>query len=81
MEVSSPGPDRPLRKLEHFKNALGCMAKIRTSEAVEGRGAFTGTIESANEDYVIVVLDEGKKGNEPRVKIPFDKISSANLKG
>ena len=30
VEVSSPGPDRPLRKPEHFDSALGHRVAVRT---------------------------------------------------
>lgn len=79
LEVSSPGPDRPLRKPEHFKAAVGKKAKIKTSEPIENRKNFTGTIKSAGEDKVEIALDEGKPGAEPRVKIPLEFIASANL--
>lgn len=80
LEVSSPGPDRPLRKLAHFAAAEGQMAKIKTSEVIDGRAAFTGTIVSAAKEIVEIALDEGKPGQEPHIKIPFELISSANLK-
>lgn len=79
LEVSSPGPDRPLRKIEHFKKAIDRKAKIKTSEKVENRKAFTGTIISAGDNDIEILLDEGKKGEEPRIIIPFSKIISANL--
>ena len=80
LEVSSPGPDRPLRKFEHFQNAVGKIAKIKTSTAIEGRAAFTGTILSAEDNKIGLALDEGKKDKEPQVDIPFEEITSANLK-
>ena len=80
LEVSSPGPDRPLRKPEHFIAAVGKMAKIKCSEAVEGRKAFSGTIVAADESSVEIALDEGKKGEEPKFKIDIETITSANIK-
>lgn len=79
LEVSSPGPERPLRKIEHFKEAVGKKAKIKCSEPIDDRKNFTGTINSADEKIIEIALDEGKKGEEPHVKIPFGAISSANL--
>ena len=79
LEVSSPGPERPLRKLEHFKAGIEKKAKIKCNEAVDNRKNFTGTIKSADEKVIEIVLDEGKKGEEPQVKIPFETICSANL--
>ena len=78
LEVSSPGPDRPLRKPEHFKAAVGKKAKIKTSEPIENRKNFTGTIVSADQN-VEIALDEGKPGAEPKVQIAFEFIASANI--
>lgn len=80
LEVSSPGPNRPLRKLEHFKAVTNKRAKIQTSKPIEGRAAFTGTIKDVNKDKkIIFALEEGKRGSEPIFEIPFESISNANL--
>ena len=80
LEVSSPGPERPLRKAEHFKAAIGKEAKVSCFEAVDGRKSFTGTINSAYDKTIEIALNEGKKGEEPRFQIPINNIKSANLK-
>lgn len=79
LEVSSPGPERPLRKLCHFIDAKDKKAKIVTSSPVDGRSSFTGRVKDANEDFVKIALDEGKPGCEPCFEIPFDLIKNANL--
>ena len=79
LEVSSPGPDRPLRKLEHFKAAIGQKAKIKTSEPVGDRKNFTGTIKKVSDEAIEIMLDEGKPGAEPRVQIAVKLIASANV--
>ena len=78
LEVSSPGPERPLRKLEHFQAAVGKKAKIKCSEPIDNRKNFTGTIVSASKD-IEIALDEGKPGAEPKVQIAFELIASANI--
>ncbi len=72
LEVSSPGPTRPLSKPEHFTRFEGRRAKIRTSEPIAGQRSFTGTITGVAAGGVI--LDQG----EP-VTIPFDKVDRAHL--
>src|SRR5262245_34161679 len=37
LEVSSPGIDRPLRRLDDFRRFAGQRVKTRTNDAVEGR--------------------------------------------
>ncbi len=49
LEVSSPGPHRPLTKPEHYSRFEGRRAKVRTVEQIEGRRNFTGTILEAGE--------------------------------
>lgn len=57
------------------------MAKIKTKEPIDKRAAFTGVINSVEDEVVEIILDEGKKGKQPKIKIAFENISSANLKG
>ena len=75
-EVSSPGIERPLTKPEHFRRFVGREAKVRISEAVEGRRNFTGVIERAGEkDFVLKLLEGGAE-----VELPFGSVSRAHLK-
>ena len=36
IEVSSPGPERPLTKPEHFQRFLGSTVRVKTSEEIAG---------------------------------------------
>src|SRR4029078_1552398 len=47
LEVSSPGPERPLSKPDHFRRFLGRRARVRTRAAVEGRRNLTRALVSA----------------------------------
>lgn len=75
LEVSSPGIDRPLRTPEHFQRFIGEEARIRTTEPLEGRSNFTGTILAA--DGTAVTIDDGTA----QFALPFDRIRRANLIG
>jgi ribosome maturation factor RimP len=48
-EVWSPGPEPPLRTLEHFRRAVGRRVTVRTDAAHGGR-SITGTLVSAGEE-------------------------------
>ena len=37
LEVSSPGPERPLTKPEHFRRFLGRTVRVRTNEEIQGK--------------------------------------------
>ncbi len=57
LEVSSPGLDRKLTKVEHFQRFTGEVVKVRTRFPVEGRRRFRGKLMSANEDGIVVEVD------------------------
>ena len=73
LEVSSPGPERPLTKPDHFRRFLGRRARVRTREPREGHKSFTGELVGATDDEVTVAADGGV------VSIPYTEISRSNL--
>ena len=73
LEVSSPGLDRPLFTLEHFRRFIGCKVKVRLSQPKEGRRHFTGLLQTVEDRNVIVVADETE------YNLPYDKIDKAHL--
>ena len=75
LEVSSPGPKRPLKKKEDFQRFAGHRIRIETSEPIEGKRKFTGVLEKINDDSVELVVD-----NE-RITIPDLSIQKARLSG
>ena len=75
LEVSSPGPQRPLSKPDHFRRYVGRRAKVRTRGAHEGRKSFTGELLNATDDAVTVAADTGV------VSIAYADIHRSNLVG
>jgi len=73
LEVSSPGPARPLVKPDHFRRFVGRRVKVRTRSDHEGRKSFTGELVGATEDQVTVAADDGV------VSIPYSDINRSNL--
>ena len=73
LEVSSPGPKRPLTKPQHFRRYLGRRARVRTRDAVDGHRSFTGELVGASEDEVTIAVDSGV------VAIPYAEIHRSNL--
>jgi ribosome maturation factor RimP len=73
LEVSSPGPERPLTKPEHFRNYIGRRARVRTREDHGGRRSFTGELVGASDAEVTVAADTGV------VSIPYSEINRSNL--
>ena len=75
LEVSSPGIDRPLRTEEHFARFAGEQVALQTTEPINGRGKWTGTLCGMEGDDVIIEV-EGE-----RTAIPFASVKKANIKG
>jgi ribosome maturation factor RimP len=73
IEVSSPGPRRPLTKPDHFRRYIGRRARVRLREPREGHKSFTGELVGASDDEVTVAAEEGV------VSIPYSEIDRSNL--
>jgi ribosome maturation factor RimP len=76
LEVSSPGPERPLTRPEHFRRFVGRRARVRTRDHLaDGRRTLTGEVLDAGDDAVTVAADTGV------VAIPYADIHRSNLLG
>jgi ribosome maturation factor RimP len=75
LEVSSPGPQRPLTKPDHFRRFVGSRARVRTRGDHDGRMSFTGELLGATDDAVTVAADTGV------VSIAYADIHRSNLLG
>ena len=75
LEVSSPGPERPLSKPDHFRRFVGRRARVRTRGSQNGHKSFTGELLGATDDAVTVAADTGV------VSIAYADIHRSNLLG
>jgi ribosome maturation factor RimP len=73
LEVSSPGPERPLSKPDHFRRFLGRRARVRLREPRDGHKSFTGELVGASDEDVTVAADTGV------MTIPYSEINRSNL--
>lgn len=75
LEVSSPGLDRPLCKLSHFKNALEKKIKVRTNSY-----NLVGKLLKISNDAIILEDGSQKLDSLQREKsISFNDINSAQI--
>jgi ribosome maturation factor RimP len=74
LEVSSPGIDRPLTKIEDYERFEGELAKINLRMMRDGRRRFNGRLNGFDEDGKIVL--ETSFG---RFVFAFDEIDSARI--
>jgi ribosome maturation factor RimP len=79
LEVSSPGIDRPLVRVEDFAAAVGHLAKVETAVMLGGRKRFRGAITEADANGLTLTRDDVKNDEEPVVAIPFESIAEARL--
>ena len=75
LEVSSPGPQRPLSKPDHFRRFVGRRARVRTRGPLDGHTSFTGELVGVTDDAVTVAADTGV------VSIAYADIHRSNLVG
>lgn len=73
LEVSSPGLDRPLRHEADYRRFTGRLAKIVTTEAINGQSAFAGRITDVKGGEV--VLAEGRRTHH----VPLNRIKRGHL--
>ena len=76
LEVSSPGPERPLSKPDHFRRYVGRRARVRTRRRLpDGHASITGELMDATDELVTVAADSGV------VSIAYADIQRSNLVG
>ena len=73
LEVSSPGPERPLTKPQHFRRFVGRRARVRTREDHNGRHTFTNELVGASDSEITITADTSV------VSIPYSDINRSNL--
>lgn len=73
LEVSSPGADRQLFKLEQYQAYAGSNIKLRLRVAFEGRRKFSGLLKGVEDDEVVLEVD-----NEEYL-LPYELIDKANV--
>jgi ribosome maturation factor RimP len=73
LEVSSPGPERPLTKPDHYRRFIGRRARLRLREPRQGHRSFTGELVGASDSDVTVAADSGI------MTIPYSEIGRGNL--
>lgn len=73
LEISSPGIDRPLVRIEDFARFAGHEAKVELSLGVEGQRKFRGDIVGVDDGAVVLKTERGD------VRLPFVHIANARL--
>lgn len=73
LEVSSPGLDRPLKKINDFVKFKGRKVKLVTKDKIDDQSYFVGTIKDVQDGNIMIDLE--KKS----ISVPFETIKRATL--
>jgi ribosome maturation factor RimP len=73
LEVSSPGLDRPLKKLADFARFAGEEAQVSLKELTDGARRWKGILRGVDQDNVMLETDKGTR------TIPIAAIDKARL--
>lgn len=74
LEVSSPGINRPLVKLNHFQAFCGRRIRVKTRQPHDGQKSFVGTLAAVSEQAIELDDEISKR----RQVIGYEEISVAN---
>ena len=75
LEISSPGVERRLLKLEHFARYTGEKVRLALREPIDNRRRWEGTLRGVEDG--IILLEAA--GGEP-LRLRMEQIEKANLK-
>ena len=73
VEVSSPGVERKLHTIDHYKNNIGKLAKVKFSHAEENK-TIEGYIISVDGDDIVL-----SQGDADRICVSFSNIIKSKL--
>jgi ribosome maturation factor RimP len=73
LEISSPGLDRPLFKIEHYQKMIGNRIKVRLYAPIDERRKFVGVLLQVEGMDIHLQVDDKK------IVLPFSNIEKANV--
>ncbi len=73
LEVSSPGPERPLSRLSDFERFTGKTARIKTALSIDGQKNFKGVLSKIADGHITLITAT------KTVVIPLQEIKRARL--
>lgn len=73
LEVSSPGADRPLRRLQDFQRFTGSLVKLKMVMPLEGQRNFKGRLLEASEETVVIETDDEE------ISLPMSAVDKARI--
>jgi len=73
LEISSPGIDRPLMRIEDFERFIGYEAKLETAAMIDGRRRWKGVIKAVSGEEITIAAEQGD------ATLKFSALADARL--
>lgn len=73
LEVSSPGLERPLKKVADFERFKGRKVNVTTFAPIDGAKEFSGELVGIEDSAVVLKLKDGER------RIPYNMVASSRL--
>ncbi|RNA69554.1 ribosome maturation factor RimP [Alteribacter keqinensis] len=77
LEVSSPGAERPLKKAEDVKKAIGKNVNVTTYAPIDGEKVFEGKLLDFDGERLTIQMIV--KTRTRSVEVPYEKVAKARL--
>ncbi|MBM7094213.1 ribosome maturation factor RimP [Bacillus sp. H-16] len=77
LEVSSPGAERPLKKAEDVKKAIGKNVNVTTYAPIDGEKVFEGKLLDFDGERLTIQMVV--KTRTRSVEVPYEKVAKARL--
>lgn len=77
LEVSSPGLDRPFKRLQDYQRAIGKEVSLKLRQPLEGQWKITGRLMNADEQAVVLDLIMSKMTKS--IRLDREVIAEAKL--
>jgi ribosome maturation factor RimP len=75
LEVSSPGLDRPFKRIQDYRRAVGTRVNIKLREPLDGQWRLLGTLTDVQDDAITVTVTEPHALGS--VRLEFGSIAEA----
>ena len=75
LEISSPGLNRPLRRVQDFRAQIGETVKVTLVRPLDGRRRFKGVLQAVSEDPLTLTVEVDGEA----YIVPLDESSRCNL--
>ena len=77
LEVSSPGLDRPFKRIQDYHRAIGKRVSLKLRQPLDGQWRVVGTLTSLAEETLSVLITDA--GPEHTVRIGLASVAEAKL--